>query len=306
LFWTDTLHGTVSSLASGGTPTVLATGQPAPTLIQINGANLYWINSGSNEIMTANVTGGAATALLTVDAATADAGMPPLGDAGLSTEIGGFALSADGSKLYFSSGMSINEITVANPALITEVGRYDTGVPKALAVVASSIAFATVDGTVQLMTLIANDLAVCASADSTAMNHNCTKVASGAGVNLENVFLLDDVAYWVNYGAILSSTPTDRMTGTFDTVAGVTPPAMKVTAFSLAAGTAYFADNTGLVLKAPLTSDAATTKLARGQADATAMPPTGVTSLAADATTLYWANPACEILSLPVTTGDPL
>jgi hypothetical protein len=305
LFWTDTEHGTVQSLAAGGTPTTIASNQMAPTFIQVVGNDVYWLDSGNNEIMTASAAGGAATALVSVPVQL-DAGVAL--DAGMSqsTGIGGFFVAPDGSKLYFSSGMAVNEIVIANPATITEVGRYDSGVPKALAVEGDLLGFAAADGTLQLMTLAAGDPAVCASVGSTAVNHNCTRIASAAGVNLENVFISNGVFYWVNYGQVLSSSPENRMTGVFDTVVGVTPPAMKIMDLTIEGDTVYFADNTGLVVKAPLGDEVTVTKLARGQVDAAATPPAGVSSVVANATDVYWANPACEILSLPVTTGDAL
>jgi hypothetical protein len=61
--------------------------------------------------------------------------------------------------------------------------------------------------------------------------------------------------------------------------------------------TVYFADDTGLVLKAPLMTGAMTTKLARGQKDMTTL--AGVSSIAASDTMVYWASPTCEILSVP-------
>jgi hypothetical protein len=110
------------------------------------------------------------------------------------------------------------------------------------------------------------------------------------------VFIIGDVIYWANQGQVLSSNAA-MPPGVYDTVASGSADASKVTALTIHGTTAYFADDTGMVLKAPLMTNSMTTKLARGQLDMTTH--AGVSSIAASDTMVYWANPACEIMSLP-------
>jgi hypothetical protein len=209
--------------------------------------------------------------------------------------LGGYTVSADGMTLYYADGVTIYSMPVAGGAA-TEVGHEDTGIPKALAVEGDLIAFpADVNGDVDVMTIVDGTPAVCASDDSTtAVNMNCARIARSQGaLNLESIFLVDGMAYWGNQSSFQTSSAA-MPTGLNDVVANGSPDSSKLTSFTVFGTTGYFADDEGNVFSAPLMVMATPKKLARAQM--------GITSFAADATTVYWANEDCSIQSVAATT----
>lgn len=62
LYWTDKVGGTLHSVATtGGTPKSLVTAQMAPSQVAVNGSSLYWLASGTKQIMTATLAGATPT-----------------------------------------------------------------------------------------------------------------------------------------------------------------------------------------------------------------------------------------------------
>jgi hypothetical protein len=281
LYWTDKMHGTVSSVAkTGGAPAVLAMNQMAPTLLTATATSLFWLASGAKSIMTSPISGMTPMAVFT----------PPAMD-----DIGGFTLSADGMSVIYSTKTSIMKTTAAPGGTPAEVGKEDSGIPRAVAAVGDFIAYpADVNGDVDVMKVVAGMPSLCASEDSmTAMNKNCNRLARSQGsLNFENIYIVGDNVYWVN-GTQLSTSSASMPTGFNDTVAQTTNPAATlISAFSISDNVAYFADDAGYIYKAPLMPNATVTTLARGQ-----MTPSSIVS---DGTNVYWATSDCAIMSLPL------
>jgi hypothetical protein len=277
VYFTDQLHGTVTSVAkTGGAATPLVQNQMQPTSIAVTAHALFWIASGSKSLMTASLTGESPTALAT---ATSD--------------LGGFTLSADGMTAYFSVETKVNKVSATPGGAVTEVGHEDTGIPKALAVSGNLLAFpADLNGDVDVMTMGAAP-AVCASEDSTtAKNSNCKRLARSQGsIVLDAIYIVAGKAYWAN-GTAVTSAPTDQNNALNDIVVqSPSPVANTITALAIAGETAYFADDDGGVYSSPLTVGATAKVLARGQGKPTA--------IAVDDTHVYWASD-CAISSVPL------
>lgn len=280
LYWASAMTGTIQSQAAGGTPTMVATGQMAPKSLQVHGDALYWLNTGSNEVMSVPLAGGTPAAVVTAAMVTSTEGL------------GGYTLSADAMTVYFADGVTIYSLPVAG-GTPTEVGHEDSGIPRALAVEGDLIAFpADINGDIDVMTIVDGTPAVCASDDSTtAVNANCARIARSQGaLNLDAIFLVDGNAYWVNQQALQTSSAA-MPSGFNDTVASGSSDASKLTSFTIGGGVSYFGDDKGNVFSAPVMVNATPKKLARAQM--------GITSFAADATNVYWANEDCSIQSLP-------
>jgi hypothetical protein len=290
LYWTDTMAGTLSSVATtGGAVTKLVEAQMKPTTIVVNGTSLYWLASDAKSVMTATTAGATPKAVVT---STTD-------------EIGGFTLSADGMTLYWAAGVKVSKMPVAGGAAV-EVGHEDSGIPHGLAVLDPYIGFpADINGDIDVMKIGAAP-AVCASPDSvTAVNLNCGRLARSQGdLILDTIYIVGDNAYWANATEITTSSvsaPTGANT-TIASVGLVNSAALKVSAFTVSGGKVYFADepldtdkeptHSGYIYQAPLMEAAPITTMARGQK----MP----TSMVADDANLYWATSDCAIMSMPL------
>lgn len=249
----------------------------APTQLTVNGGALYWLASGTKQIMTATLTGTTATEVVKSP----------------SDAIFGFTFAEDGKTLYFSAGTKINK-TSANGGAVVEVGHEESGVPHALAVAGDLVAFpADLNGDVDIMTMVSGTPSVCASLDSTlATNSSCSRVArSQGGLYLDSIYIVGDDAYWLNGTQVVSS-PT-KATPANDTVATATDPnALVGTTMAIVKDHVYFADDTGSIYQAPLMVNADVATLARGQ-----LSPTAIT---ADDDNVYWANTDCSIMSTPL------
>jgi hypothetical protein len=160
------------------------------------------------------------------------------------------------------------------------------------------LVFPTDQGDVEVIDIVDFDPAVCAKADSTtAVPNHCVRAAEAqTDLNLDSVAVMGDTIYFANGPQILSNSGT-APTATSTPIATAGAPATRVSAFTISNDTVYFADDAGVISKAPLMTNATATKLARAQADTSSSPAKGVSSMVASGTTLYWASPACEILT---------
>jgi len=276
LYWSDQMHGTVQSIATagGGAAKPVASTQMAPTIVVVNGTDVYWLATGAKSVMVSSA--GAAAKVVATSATDA---------------INGFTLSEDGKSLYYAAATKVYKTTAAPGGTPTMVGQEDTGIPHALAIAGNLLAYPTdVNGDIDIMTLMDGTPAVCASADSTTLtNKNCARLGRSQGsLNFDSIFLVNNVAYWANQASVLSN--PDDGTGTNSTVATGDSNASKLPALSVSNATAYYADDLGFVFKASLDGKSKT-GLARGQQN--------VTSIVADANNVYWAAD-CAIMSLPL------
>jgi hypothetical protein len=279
LYWTDTMHGTVKSIATmaGATAKTIASTEKTPTLVIANGTSVFWLATGTMNAIMKSTAGAAAMPVYT--ATTTD-------------PIHGFTVSSDGNTVYFAVGTKISKVASTGGAA-SEVGHEDSGIPHALSVDGSNIGYPTeVNGDVDIMTMGAAP-AVCASVDSTtATNSNCNRVARSQGtLNFEAILLTGGNAYWGNQAQIQTAAVADA-TGVNTTVASADPSASSLPAISFNNGSVFFADDVGFIYKAPLMKNAAVTEIARAQM--------GTTSVVGDDANAYWATGDCAIMTAPV------
>jgi hypothetical protein len=275
LYWTDRDHGTVKGLSTtGGAATTIASGQMTPTLIAASGAALYWLESGAKRITKATLPGGAPTPV----AASTDA-------------IGGFVVSPDGNTIYFSAGKVVNRTSTAGGGAVTEVGSEDSGIPGALALDGANIAFAThVNGDVDVMTIVAGTPSVCASPGSTtATNTSCARIArSQDTLFYDTMYAINGKAYWAAGDGVqtASELPSD---GFNDRIGSA--KLGNVGAFAILGTSTVFYSDDDFLLKAPLMANAPVSVWARAQPMST--------SIALDATKVYWATADCAVVAMP-------
>ncbi|HVY31502.1 MAG TPA: hypothetical protein VHB79_33340 [Polyangiaceae bacterium] len=278
LYYTDSLNGTVASIATNGkAPLSIATGQAQPAQIAVSNDTVYWLARGTHSVLTVSASGGVPETV----ASDADG-------------INGFTLDEAGTSLYFSSRSFIFKTTAAPFGSAALVGQEESGYPIVLAISGNRAATPTdINGDVDVVHLDQNDPAVCASEGSVVANHNCVRVSRSQGSLLfSHIELIDDQVYWVNGTSIYTSSAS-KPSGFSDTVAQATSPiANMVTAFTTYGGQVYFADDSGTVYRAPLMINANPTIMARGQGF--------VGSMVTDGVNLYWINGGCSISSLVV------
>ena len=277
LYWTDRDHGTVKGLATTSgtaTATTVASGQMMPTLLSASGVALYWLESGAKRIMKAALPGGAPAPVAT----STDA-------------IGGFVVSPDGNTIYFSAGKVVNQTTTAGGGAVTEVGHEDSGIPGALALDGAKLAFAThINGDVDVMTIVAGTPSVCASADSTtATNTSCARIGrSQATLFYDTMYAMNGKVYWAAADGVqtASEIPGDG----FNERVGAAKVG-NVGAFAILGTSTVFYSDDAFLLKAPLMPNAPVSVWARAQPMST--------SIALDATKVYWATSDCAVMTMP-------
>jgi hypothetical protein len=278
LYYTDSLNGTVASIAtSGKSPLTLATDQAQPTQIAVANNTVYWLARGAQSVMTASASGGPSETV----ASDADG-------------INGFTLDQAGTSLYFSSRTFVFKTTAAPFGVARMVGGEDSGYPTVLALSGNRIATPTdINGDVDVMRLDPDDPALCASEDAAVANHNCVRVSRSQGSLLFNhIELIDDQVYWANGPSIFTSSAS-MPSGFNDTVVQATSPlANMLTAFAIYGNQVYFADDSGTVYRAPLMINANPTVIAHDQGI--------IGSMVTDGVGLYWISANCAISSLVV------
>jgi hypothetical protein len=320
LYWTDTLKGTVNSIpVAGGSPTVIASAQAAPTQLQVAGGNVFWLVSGEKKIMKAAV--GAGTPTLVAAAPATDA------------QVGGFAVTADGLTVYFSSSKAdatthprgtISKVAAAGGA-ITVLAAQDHGVPAAVAVDGTTVAF-PVDGNgdVNAISFASATLAQCglppADGGSEEVDIDCSRLGRSQGeLFTDAVFAFGGAAYWLDGASLKTGLITNNTSGTYDVITAALNGS-PFTAFTMdGTTTSYLAEGGGRncttwkdpsnttclaygpaepasIQKASLVKDATAVPLARFVDANDATVPAGATSLAVDGSSVYFATTNCAIL----------
>jgi hypothetical protein len=322
LFWTDTQKGTVNSMPeTRATPTVLASGQMAPTHLQVVGGNVFWLDSGAKTIMKVAVTGG--TPMLVVTAPATD------------DHIGGFAVSADGASIYFSSAkpdlMARPRATISKVAAtggaVTIVGAQDHGLPAAVALDGTTVAF-PVDGNgdVNAIAVMDGKLAQCglppADGGTDEIDINCSRLGrSQGGLFIDDIFAFGGAAYWLDGQQLKSGVVAGNTAGSYEVVAAALN-GNNYTAFTMdGTTTAYLAEvgvqnctvwkdpdtrnqcmtygpaTATLVQKSPIMTNATVVPVARIVDPQDATKVMGATSVAVDGARVYFATTDCAILS---------
>lgn len=320
LYWTDTLGGTVNSIpVAGGSPTVVASAQAAPTHLQVVGGDVFWLASGEKKIMKAALAAGTPT--LVVAAPATDG------------QVGGFAVTADGLTVYFSSSKAdttvrpqgtISKVAAAGGA-ITVLAAQDHGVPSAVAVDGTTVAFpVNGNGDVNAISFASATLAQCglppADGGSEEIDINCSRLGRSQGELFpDDIFAFGGAAYWLDGASLKRGATSGNSVGTYEVVTA-TLNGGTFTAFTMdGATTSYLAEGgaqtcatwkdasqtTCLVYgpaapaslqKAPLVNDATAVPLARFVDANDAKTAAHATSVAVDGSSVYFATTNCAIL----------
>jgi hypothetical protein len=321
IYYTDMLNGTVGSVpVAGGAATSVVTGEKNPGQILISGTTALWISVTS----TTSATGDGGVTVTTTTAKLRTAPLPAGPAVDLVTEtntnggILGITLSPDGKTVYYSADTNVKSIPLAGATAGTIVAMEQLGgVPTALGLSAdgTTIAYVTelngdVD-VVQLGTSAASttgnncpaNTACCGMHDpadtsgEALLNTKCTRVGRSQGAPYFGAIILrDGIAYWGNDTAIHANPATPGATQANVQVS--TTNGGGITAFGGTANNIYFGDTIDkLLFKDTYTlppSDGGTkadpTRIARGQV---------ATSIAFDATNVYWSTADCAINSAP-------
>jgi len=319
LYWTDTAKGTVNSMpASGGAPVVIAGGQMAPTFLQVVGTNVFWLNSTAKTIMKSAVTAGAPAVVVTAPSADA--------------EIGGFTVSSDGQSLHFSSTKTdqaarplsaISKVAVVGGA-VTVVGSEDHGLPGAVAVDGTTIVYPVGrTGDVDAISIAAGTLAQCGLPNPNGgddIGVNCNRLGRSQGeLFVDAVFAFGGSAYWAN-GSTLKTKPSSVNDGTLEDVT-TSVNGNPISAVALDGTTSLYFSEQGSQNCHPMSTndagtctryDAATPAYVEKTSptkDATPVPlarfvdpndptkATSATSVAVNATNVFYATIDCSIVS---------
>jgi hypothetical protein len=288
LYWADAGHGTVKSQPAGGGPvTVLAMNEKAPHALAVNGPSVYWLSW----VAGAPGAGGAAPITATLRKA---AGGAPTDVVSATSETGGilgFAVSADGTTIYFSSGTSVKKVAAGGGAATEIAQEVKGGLPGALALDGTKIVYPTgQNGDVDVITPVAGTVSLCGKEDPATgefdpkLQVNCLRVGRSRGsLVLSAILAKADRAYWIN-GASVQANPTGPNAIPMNEDLGT--PGGDVTAMAMAADKIYFGDGE-LIEKVGLTSGSASSRIARGQK--------GASSIAVDGSSVYWSTKDCGI-----------
>jgi hypothetical protein len=287
VYSTDAVHGTVNK---AGAIAPLATNEKGATLLQANGTNLFWYDTGTYKIRKMPAAGGAPTDVYTVTAPGADGGPTP--------DVAGFLVSPDGATIYFSLGTNVYKMPVAGgtPILVAEEAKE--GLPAALALNGTTniVYPATFNGDVDAPLLSANP-AICGMDDpqdpGNAIMTTCPRLGRSQG-ELFPLFIavMAGHAYWIDGPNVKGELIGPKGTS-FDSIA--VAQTSKITAAAATADTIYFADwdptdqTHAFIEKTALAPNSTAVLLARGQY--------GPISIASDATKVYWATSECAIWS---------
>jgi len=278
-----------NSIGKAGVATPIATGEMGASMLQANGTNLFWYNTGTKKIRMVAAAGGTPSDVYA--AMPFDGGMP---------DVTGFLVSPDGMTLYFSLGNNVYKKAVTGTAAPTIVAEeVKEGIPAALALNGTTniVYPATFNGDVDAPLLSANP-AICGMDDpndpGNAVMTTCPRLGRSQGELFPNfIAVVAGHAYWVD-GPNLKGELIGTKGTSFDSISMA--QTSKITA-AVSNGTdaIYFADadpndaNNGYIEKSALMPNSTPTLLARGQKSPL--------SIAVDATKVYWADSACAIFS---------
>jgi hypothetical protein len=290
LYWADAGHGTVKSQPlAGGQATTIATNEKAPHAIAVNGTTVYWLNWVAGALGD----GGAPTVAGTIRKAS---GAAPADVASATNEAGGiagFAVSADGSTIYFSSGTTVKKVAAGGGTATDVAQEVKGGLPGALALDGVKIVYPTgQNGDVDVVTPVAGTISLCGKDDPTTGEYdpklqvNCVRVARSRGsLGLSTILAKADRAYWAN-GANIQANDTGANAIPMNEDLGM--PANDVTTMTMSTDKIYFSDGE-FIEKVGLTMAPDATRVARGQGQ------NGATSMSVDASNVYWSTSDCAI-----------
>jgi hypothetical protein len=292
VYYADMTHGTINKL---GTQTPVVSGEMSPIWLTASGADLYWYAKGAKSIHKVAAAGGTVVNIYTNN-------MPSAGGAALPPSIGGFAVSADAMNVYISVGTLIlqaradgSQATATTPTVVAS--EVHGGIPGAIAVSGNQIVFPTLlNSDVDAPPIVAGQAAVCGMEDAqgNVITTTCPRLARSQGeLFVTAIFAIGGRAYWFD-GPNVKGEALTNPNQTFDSITAADNPIVAVAA---TADTIYFASvdpampKTAVISKTALTKGSAATQMALAQ--------NSPTSMAVDASRVYWANADCSIASLP-------
>ena len=267
--WTDRKHGAVHCVRSNldGLVVDVAINEPSPGKIAFGSDSLYWLNDDRTLRRSFS---GSVTSLFE----------------SMANDVGGFALSPDGQWLYFSRGSSILRLPSAGGALV-ESGRSTDGTPRAVAADDERIVYTSSVNVSTDLYFRGTTPAVCGG-NNPGASERCQRIAvSQGGLDLENVYLVDGVAYWANFGNVIAASAVGSQT----LIAQASPAANSLRAWYIGNGYAYLLDDNGNLTRSSLYDQALPEELlASGQSPGT--------SIVANTTTVYWSTQNCAIVAM--------
>jgi hypothetical protein len=281
VYWTDAASGTVMRASTtGGTPVTMASGQDEPTEIGLYGRTLYWLNhAGDRALMKVAAAGGTPAVV---------AASPPQPDAAPNlVGIRGFTVGADGT-VYYSSDATVYAVPSAGGAP-TPIVEYSPGAPVGLAIEGTTLVITNDLSTyIDAATVGTGVVATCGG-----QNDAC-KIARSEELLPAPIYAQGGRAYWASLTfSMLESAPTSPLGQ---------PPQWstdlrvygQLLAFAVHGGSAFFAFQEGPIVEAPLAENALGAPVALEPPDQPGLGPpgaaTGVTSIAADDTNVFWAT----------------
>jgi hypothetical protein len=283
LIWSDEGHGLVQSMPLGGTAiTTIATAESGPTRVTAVGGGVFWIDRATRTIRR----GGAGAVPATIVTSPVD--------------INGLVVAPNAATVYFSSGTNVSQVSAAGYPPVVVAREEKAGIPHALALSGTSIAFPTeLNGDVDVATIVNAQVASCGGADANGnlVEVNCPRFARSQGeLFLDAIFAPANRVIWAD-GSVVKSEPLASTIMTFDSLAQ-TASGNTITGLATSPTAAYFADGdpsssgSGVISRTPLASTdqgGVGARLARGQ--------NGPRALAVGPTKIYWSTADCSIES---------
>jgi hypothetical protein len=282
IYYADATHGVVSSV---GAAMPISSAEMGATWIATQGTNVLWYNATTKTIRM-SAAGAAPTTVYTNTSTVA------------TDIVGGFV--SDGTNVYISLGTKVIKVLAAGTTTTpTVVATEVDGIPKALALNGTSnLVYPTfLNGDVDAPKLMPATLpASCGVVDpnntSNAIMTDCARLARSQGQLFDtSIFVVNGTAFWID-GANVTSEAIGAVGGTNNAISTASD---QVTAFGVSTDTIYFASGMtatgGVIEKAKFTAKPSDLPVlvARSQ--------NAPTSLALDATKVYWANGDCSIWS---------
>jgi hypothetical protein len=302
IYWADQGHGTVKSRSvAGGPDTTISSTEASPELITASGSSLYWIDIVSTQpVVTTGFMTTSTTA--TLRKATLPSGTPAdlVTETNLSGGIRGLVASEDGGTIYYSADTNVRAVPAAGGTAVDVGHEALGGIPTALGLQGNAIGYITdLNGNVDIITAEDGVVASCGAPDPANPNSdsllmvNCVRVGGCGPSPLFSSFILrDHNAYWGDSGNVYGALDvTAAPAGTIFSKEGVATSATELTGLVGGPDNIYFGESEGVIEKAAYAPSSIAIPIARGQDTPS--------SLAVDATKVYWSTGDCAINSTP-------
>jgi hypothetical protein len=293
LCFADESGGTINTL---GAALPLVLDEQSPTWLKAVGGDLFWYDKDTKTIR--HRAPGGATNDVYVNVMPAGVGGLP------APKIGGYGVSADGQTVYVGIGSQVVSAPAAGGVATPVAMEAQGGLVGNIAVSGSVLLYATgLNGDVDAPVLVPGGVATCGAQDPTSGELNmttCNRIARGqGGLFLDWSFATSTNGYWIDGGSIKTEILAGPLAGGVnDDVAYAQSQPIVAAVANPPTQTIYFAEYgldastvrpVGFIEKTPFTINSTAVLLARGQ--------NGITSMAVDATKVYWATHDCSIFS---------